>query len=124
MFGNLTVIPVREDHYEFVRHLRNRQRAWFLDQDHISATQQKIYMKGHELDYFVCLMGDIPAGYIGVIDNDIRVCTHENFQGKGVGKYMLTFVHNLFPEATGRIKIENLASRKLFESCNVDYDLI
>ena len=41
-------------------------------------------------DYYrVVLVDDIPAGYVGVINNDIRVCTHPDFQGKGVGKFLI-----------------------------------
>ena len=58
-----------------------------------------------------------PAGYVGVIDRDIRVATHPDYQGKGVGKFMINAMMNLHPDAFAKVKIENIPSLRLFEAC-------
>ena len=73
-------------------------------------------MKNHQQFYRVVLIDNQPCGYIGVINDDIRICTHPNFQGKGVGKFMLREIMKIFPNAYGKVKINNEASRKLFSS--------
>ena len=59
----------------------------------------------------------IPAGYVGVIDRDIRVATHPDFQGMGVGKFMINQVMEMHSDAFAKVKIDNEASIKLFEKC-------
>lgn len=56
-------------------------------------------------------------GYIGVIDYDIRVATHPDFQGMGVASFMLNEVMKIHPKAVAKVKIENEASLRLFEKC-------
>ena len=67
--------------------------------------------------YYICLVDDEPAGFVGVIDKDIRVATHPSFQQKGVGKFMINELMKKCPQAFAKVKIENKASLKLFESC-------
>ena len=68
-------------------------------------------------NFFICLDNEKPVGYIGVINNDIRVATHPEYQGKGVAKFMVNEVMKVYPEAFAKVKIENEASLRLFESC-------
>ena len=58
-----------------------------------------------------------PVGYVGIIDDDIRVATHPSYQGKGVGTYMINEIMNLNPTAIAKVKVDNEASLKLFETC-------
>ena len=58
-----------------------------------------------------------PAGYVGVIEDDIRVCTHPDYQGKGVGKFMINEIMKEYPTAFAKVKIDNEISMKLFEAC-------
>ena len=39
--------------------------------------------------YYVCLYKGFPVGYIGDMDNDIRLATSLDFQRRGVGRFML-----------------------------------
>ena len=52
-----------------------------------------------------------------MISNDIRVATHPDFQGKGVGTFMINEITNHFPLSFAKVKINNEASLKLFEKC-------
>ena len=58
-----------------------------------------------------------PIGYIGIIDLDIRIATHPNYQGKGVASFMLNEVMKISPKAVAKVKIDNHASLRLFEKC-------
>ena len=63
------------------------------------------------------LRGLMISGFAGSLDNDIRVCVHPDYQGKGIGKVLITELMERFPDSFAKVKIENEASRNLFESC-------
>ena len=114
----MELIECTEKHWEFIRVLRNDERVQegFIKSDYITPEMQTRYMKKYTQYYRIAIINNKPCGYIGVINNDIRVCTHPNFQGKGVGKFMLKEILKIFPNAFGKVKIENEASKKLFTS--------
>lgn len=106
-------------YWEFIRNLRNLDgvRQGFIKQGYISLEQHEEYMKKYSDCYYICLNNEIPAGYIGVIKDDIRVATHPNFQGIGVATFMVNEVMKMFPKAVAKVKVDNIASLRLFESC-------
>jgi len=114
----LTMIPVGSDRalWEFVRTLRNdpRLKVGFIKQDDITREQQERYMSRWGDSYFVCCVDGDPAGYCGVVDNDIRIATHPDRQRLGVAAFMLDFLRKRFPEAVAKIKVENEGSLRLF----------
>lgn len=115
------------EYYEFIRILRTHPEntAGFIEQVQITRSQQEAYMEKNGDKFFICLLDDsIPVGYIGVIDNDIRVCTSPQYKQLGIGKFMLRFIKKNYPLARGRILINNVASQKLFSSVGVEYTLI
>jgi GNAT superfamily N-acetyltransferase len=77
---------------------------------------QEKYMKMYSNTYRVALVDGEPAGYVGVLGGDIRVCTHPSFQGKGVGKFMIEECTKIWPSSIARVKLENIPSNKLFQS--------
>ena len=122
----MELVKVEEKYYEFIRDLRSRPEnsKWFLQQVEITPEQQVNYMKKYSSNYRVCLLYGEPVGYVGVIDQDIRICTHSDFLGKGVGSFMLSEIHKVFPGCIGKIMKNNVASINLFKKCNVPYELI
>jgi len=106
-------------YWEFIRNLRNMDgvRQGFIEQEYISQEQHELYMKENSCFFYICLHNDIPVGYVGVIKDDIRIATHPDHQGKGVGSFMLNEVMKIHPTAFGKVKLENTASLRLFESC-------
>ena len=116
----LTLVKNEEKYYEFIRNLRNDEenQKGFLEKILITEEQQKIYMSKYGENYYVCLKDNNPVGYIGVVDNDIRVCTDTNFKKTGSGTFMLKEIMKIYPEATAKILKNNVASLKLFEKCN------
>jgi RimJ/RimL family protein N-acetyltransferase len=106
-------------YWEFIRTLRNMDgvRQGFIEQEYISQNQHESYMKKNSNFFYVCLDKTTPIGYIGVIENDIRVATHPDHQGKGIASFMLNEVMKIHPNAFAKVKIQNEASLRLFESC-------
>jgi len=109
----------KEEYWEFIRQLRNdkRVKGGFIQQDHIERENHLKYMQKYGNNYYICLIDGDPAGYVGVIDRDIRVATHPDYQGKGVGKFMINALMKLYPDSLAKVKIENEASLRLFETC-------
>tara|TARA_R110002073_G_scaffold245838_1_gene408567 strand:+ start:555 stop:935 length:381 start_codon:yes stop_codon:yes gene_type:complete len=109
----------QEKYWEFIRQLRNDERvkSGFIKQEHISQENHVKYMENHGKNFYVCLIEDNPAGYVGVIDRDIRVATHPDYQGRGAGKFMISALMTLYPDSLAKVKIENEASLRLFETC-------
>ena len=83
----INLVPVTPKHYEFVRALRTdpRTQGAFLEQENITAPQQTRYMDRYSKYYYICILHGDPCGYVGVINDDIRICSHPDYQRKGVG---------------------------------------
>jgi GNAT superfamily N-acetyltransferase len=86
----------------------------------ITEEQQIKYMTDNSQHYRIALLDGKPAGYVGVIEDDIRVCTHPDFQGMGVGKFMINECMNIWPNAIAKVKYGNEVSSKLFLSCGFE----
>ena len=100
-----------------IRELRNKLNSsgGFIEDVFITDEMQKVYMKEHGDNYFVCTVDNEFAGYVGVIENDIRIAVDPDMSGKGVGKFMLEKLKEHFPNATARVLAGNDASKALFE---------
>jgi GNAT superfamily N-acetyltransferase len=83
-------------------------------------------MKRYKDCYYVCLYKGRFAGYVGVIKDDIRICVVPDMQHKGIGRFMLNEIMEVFPNATAKIKVGNKASLRLFENAgfSVKYFLL
>jgi len=115
----MKLIKNKSIYWDFIRDLRNHPevKKGFVNQEHISKKQHYMFMERHGLKYYICLVDEKPAGYIGVIDGDIRVATHPEFQGMGIGKFMVNELVKLHPYSFAKVKLQNEASIKLFEAC-------
>lgn len=115
----MELVECTEQYWEFVRLLRmdNRVIEGFIQTANVTPEQQIKYMTKYAECYRIALVDNIPAGFVGVIEDDIRVCTHPDFQGKGVGKFMITECMKIWPTSFAKVKLNNAASIKLFESC-------
>ena len=70
--------------------------------------------------YYICISEyDEKIGWVGVVNNDIRIAVEPKWHKKGVGKYMLQHIKDRFPKATAQIFNTNKASIKLFESLDI-----
>jgi len=106
-------------YWEFIRNLRNMDgvREGFIQQEIISLESHESYMKKNSNFFYICLDKDTPMGYIGIIENDIRVATHPDHQGKGVGSFMVNEIMKTHTRAIAKVKVNNAASLKLFRKC-------
>ena len=107
------------DYWDFILELRNDPivKKGFIQQEQISRKNHSVYMQSFGDSFYICLDKDKPIGYIGVINKDIRVATHPDYQGNGVASFMVREVMKIHPDAFAKVKIENEASLRLFESC-------
>ncbi|MHC4735316.1 MAG: GNAT family N-acetyltransferase [Planctomycetota bacterium] len=117
--NDIYLVNNEEKYWENIRDLRNHPevKKGFINQDYISKERHYEFMKVNSDKFIIALVDNIFAGYVGVINGDIRVATHPDFQGSGVGKYMINSLERLAPEAYAKVKIDNEASVKLFEAC-------
>lgn len=118
----MKLVPCDRQYWEFVRKLRMDKRVShaFIRSCQITPESQENYMLQHSQHYRICLLDDQPVGYVGVVENDIRICTHPDFQGRGVGLFMVSEISKLFPNAIAKIKVNNIASLKLFEKAGFE----
>ncbi len=105
-------------YFEFIRTLRNHPqlKRGFVKQNEISILEHSEYMMKNASNYFVCLVSGKPAGYIGVVDDDIRLAVDPLYQNIGVGKFMVKEIIKKYPNAHAKVKRENNVSMNLFKS--------
>ena len=115
----IEIVDNTSEYWEFVRTLRNdlRVQSGFIEQVNISREAQHLYMSENAKHYIIALYDEIPAGYAGSINSDIRVCVHPDFQKLGIGVRLIDEVMEKFPGSYARVKIENKASKALFNKC-------
>ena len=106
-------------YWEFIRTLRNMEgvREGFIQQEAIDEVQHATYMLKYNNNFWICLDNSQPMGYVGVIEDDIRVATHPSAQGQGVGAFMINEIMKKHPTAIAKVKLGNEASVHLFEKC-------
>jgi len=114
----IELVKCLPQYWEFVRILRNDKRVLdgFIKSMYITEEMQSKYMETHSQFYRIALIDKIPVGYVGVINDDIRVCTHPNHQGKGIGKFMINECIKEWPTSFAKVKLGNTSSDKLFIS--------
>ena len=114
----LKLVNNEPKYWEFIRLLRSDERVQngFVNfVSTISTREQEIYMGKYNDNYYICLYNDTPCGFIGEIQGDVRVCTHPDYQGKGIGTFMIKELTNVRPQVYAKIKMDNISSIKAFE---------
>jgi RimJ/RimL family protein N-acetyltransferase len=116
---SLRFCPCTVQYWEFVSALRSdpRVQRGFITRARITPKQQRRYMRAHWRNYFVALVNEEPAGFVGSVDGDIRVCTHPDYQSRGIATFMITELMRRFPSSFAKVKIDNEASKRLFAAC-------
>ena len=112
----------KKKYWEFIRALRSNKSVenGFIDKVQISKKEQEIYMNKYNDNYYVCLNEQIPCGYIGEINGDIRLCTSPEFHGQGVGTFMIKEFTKIKKNIFAKIKVENISSIKAFEKAGYE----
>lgn len=122
---SLALVGNDKKYYEFIRVLRTHKEnsKGFIDQVEISENQQNIYMSKYGKNYYIALENDVPVGWVGVVDNDIRICVDPLHKNKGIGRFMLNELMYRHPTAHAKVLLDNKASQNLFLSCQfIEYD--
>ena len=114
---NLEFKQNNKKYWEFIRLLRSDKRvqSGFIEQSTVTRKEQETYMNRYNNNYYVCLCDDIPCGFIGEIDGDIRLCTDPEYQGKGIGSFMIREITKIRPNIFAKIKLDNTSSLRAFE---------
>ena len=120
--ANITLQQLTPEYFEFVRDLRNDDdiKQGFINQEFITKENHAKYMKINAKNYWVAFLNDDPAGYVGVVENDIRLAVAREFSRLGIAEFMLQEIRKLFPSAIAKVKFNNLASKRLFEKCGYE----
>lgn len=115
----MQLVENEKKYWEFIRSLRNQRgvKEGFIQQEIIAPEAHASFMQQYGHHYHICLVEGAPAGFVGVINDDIRVATAPDFQKAGVAKFMINQLLKLYPTSVAKVKIENEASLRLFESC-------
>ena len=115
---NLELVLCTKEYWEFVRLLRTDpiNQEGFFTTAHINPEQQIEFMTHNWSKYKICLADGTPAGYVGLLQgHEITYCVHSNFQGKGVGSFMIKEFSKPFSTVDAYIRTDNVASQKVFE---------
>ena len=115
----LELVKNEEKYYEFIRVLRTHKEntSGFLEQVEVTPEQQIKYMGKYKEDYYICLKDGVPVGWVGSVDDDIRVCTHPEHKGHGIGKFMIKELMKMYPTTLAKVLVGNKRSDNLFISC-------
>tara|TARA_Y100000310_G_scaffold344008_1_gene454519 strand:+ start:4255 stop:4629 length:375 start_codon:yes stop_codon:yes gene_type:complete len=113
----MEIVSCKIFHWADVLEIRNENREGFGNTGIIAASSHHLYMTKHSKNYLICTHLKKVIGFIGHIDNDIRLATRKEYQRRGVAKFMVEGFMEKYPDAFAKVKPNNEASLKLFESC-------
>lgn len=115
----LEIRPVVLDTTEWneILNIRNLTSHGFGNTDQIDSDTHFCFMKENYQSYIVAEMKGEIVGFGGVVKDDIRVAVHPDYQKLGIGKNIISYLSVQYPDAFAKVKIDNEASLKLFESC-------
>lgn len=118
MDGILEIKPARHEYWDFIRVLRTHPKLkdGFIDQSEITPSDQVKYMKRYHKSYWVGVIEGEPVGFVGIVNNDIRVAVSPEHQNKGIGKSLVSYLSKQHKDAVARVKMDNTNSLQLFQS--------
>ena len=120
----LKLVENKPEYWDFIRVVRNDPviQEGFVEVVDITPAQQASYMTFYNDNYWVCLNWDgQPIGYIGEIEDDIRLAVIEEAQRNGVAMFMVKGLMELRPDSYAKMKHDNIASKQLFEKAGFTY---
>ena len=103
----LKLVECEEKFWNDILLIRNEDKESFDKQHEITFNEHENFM---ETNYKF-------SGFIGIVNDDIRVGVKRQYRKMGIGKFMINEFCNIFEINHAKIKINNIVSQKLFESC-------
>ena len=109
----MKLVQCNSSFWEFVRNLRNdpNNLHGFVNNKYITIEDQITYMTKYNYNYYICLDDhDVPLGFIGSIDDDIRICVENNKKNQGIGTFMLKeflMIQQKNTSLIAKVKIKN-----------------
>lgn len=114
----MELVECTPEYWQFVRIIRTHpsNQKFFFTQVKITPEQQIEFMQRESHRYKICLIDGSPVGYVGIIkENEITYCVHPDYQGKGIGTFMISELLKLYDNLTAFVIPENIGSSKVFE---------
>lgn len=111
---------------EFIRKLRTHKelKKSFISSLDITSEQQKQYMLKNGHNFYVCLNNDnIPMGFVGVVDNDLKIAVDPEFRDIGVGTFMLKYILTCY-NPNIKVRKHNLDGQKFFYKHKLKYVVV
>jgi dTDP-4-amino-4,6-dideoxygalactose transaminase len=103
-------------HYEDILRIRNAHRSCFGNTEEIDFVTHKQFMGKHAVTYRVALKSCRVVGFIGHVQNDLRLAVDESLQGHGVAQFLWSVFVKEFPDVTVQVKRDNERSLRFFKS--------
>jgi RimJ/RimL family protein N-acetyltransferase len=122
----MRLVNCDSDYWEFIRELRTNEKnsIWFYTQPEITTEEQKNYMNKNAHKYKICLLEDVPVGYIGIInENEITYCVKPNYKNMGIGTFMVQEFMKLYENLVAYVLPENQSSCKVFEKLGFEKNI-
>ena len=113
----MEIVECEVCHWDDVLEIRNENREGFGNSDVIPPEDHFEYMTRHSKNYLICTHLRKVIGFIGRVENDIRLSTRKEYQRRGVAKLMVESFMEKHPAAFAKVRLDNEASLKLFEKC-------
>jgi len=109
----------KKKYWNFIGQLRaNPKVAYgFCETATFREEAQVIYMVQNSKYFHVALVEDVPVGYIGLIGSnrdEITYCVHPDYQGTGIGTFMVRELMQISPKIWAKVKSSNLSSAQVF----------
>lgn len=114
----LELVNCDSQYWEFVRECRTtpKNQEGFFSVANITEQEQQEYMIHNWSKYKICLCDGEPSGYVGLLKgHEITYCVHPDFHGLGIGTYMIQNFSKPFSTVDAYVKVNNIASQKVFE---------
>ncbi|MCK9428898.1 MAG: GNAT family N-acetyltransferase [Candidatus Omnitrophica bacterium] len=113
-------------YWEFIRSLRNDTRLSdsFVDHTYISQESQEKYMSKYGSSYYIYLLNNIPVGFIGVVNNDLRIAVHPDYYNKGIGTELLYSIIREYPFLDIKVRKTNISGQQFFDKHKLTYTLV
>jgi GNAT superfamily N-acetyltransferase len=65
----------------------------------------------------ICLSGEEPVGFVGVVDNDVRFAVTPSMKNLGIGAFMINELKKINSNLLAKVLLDNKSSQKVFEKC-------